>query len=179
MKFNQQAVLNASVDEVDLEKWLFTLSDSEYQATARGHRGAGVFTEDGLRGSINVESIGGTLMVQYYHAVSAQPERVALLSTRTRGYVFHLIPVLFLVRWTLTARPRTSETTTFSCTVEIEMSPLTRLAAALIATPYFLQKHVDEETHGFATDIERKLARRVINNTISRARIRAAVPTDD
>ena len=68
MKFNQQAVLNASVDEVDLEKWLFTLSDSEYQATARGHRGAGVFTEDGLRGSINVESIGGTLMVQHYHA---------------------------------------------------------------------------------------------------------------
>lgn len=61
MKFNQQAVLNASVDEVDLEKWLFTLSDSEYQATARGHRGAGVFTEDGLRGSINVESIAAPL----------------------------------------------------------------------------------------------------------------------
>ena len=71
MKFNQQAVLNASVDEVDLEKWLFTLSDSEYQAAARGHRGAGVFTEEGVRGSINVESIGGTLMVQHYHAVSA------------------------------------------------------------------------------------------------------------
>ncbi len=31
MKFNQQAVLNASVDEVDLEEWLFTLSDSEYR----------------------------------------------------------------------------------------------------------------------------------------------------
>jgi hypothetical protein len=91
MKFNQQAVLNASVDEVDLEEWLFTLSDSEYQAPARGHRGAGVFTEDGVRGSINVESIGGTLMVQHYHAVSAQPERVAMFraaglsATRRRG----------------------------------------------------------------------------------------------
>ena len=179
MKFNQQAVLNASVDEVDLEKWLFTLSDSEYQAAARGHRGAGVFTEDGVRGSINVESIGGTLMVQHYHAVRTQPERVAMLSKRTRGYVFHLIPVHFLVRWTLAAKFRTSETTTFSCTVELEMSPLIRLAAALIATPYFLRKHVDEETRGFATDIDRKLALRVINNTISRAGIRAAVPTDD
>ena len=54
------------------------------------------------------------------------------------------------------------------------MSPLIRLAAALIATPYFLRKHVDEETRGFATDIDRKLALRVINNTISRAGIRAA-----
>ena len=59
------------------------------------------------------------------------------------------------------------------------MSPLIRLAAALIATPYFLRRHVDEETRGFATDIDRKLALRVINNTISRAGIRAAVPTDD
>jgi hypothetical protein len=157
MKFTQQAVVNAPVSEVDLERWLFTLSDSEYRATARGHLGAGVFTEDGVRGSINVESIDGTLMVQHYHAVSAQPERVEMLSRRTRGYVFHLVPVHFLVRWTLTATPRTSETTTFACTVETEMSSLVRLAAALIATPWFLRRHVDEETRGFAADINRKL----------------------
>ena len=93
MKFTQQqAVIDAPIDQVDLEKWLFTLSDSEYQAAAHGHRAAGTFTEDGVRGTINVESIGGTLMVQHYHEVSAEPTRVEMLSKRTRAYVFHLIP---------------------------------------------------------------------------------------
>jgi hypothetical protein len=161
MRFTQQAILNAPVDDVDLENWLFTLSDSEYQASARGHLGAGTFIEDGVRGSVNLESIGGTLMVQHYHAVSTRANRVEMLSKRTRGYVFHVIPVHFLVHWTLTATPETSETTTFECAVELKMSPLIRLAATLIATRYFLRKHVDEETPGFAADINRKLASRL------------------
>ena len=35
--------LNAPSDEIDLEAWLFGLSDADYQACARGHHGAGVF----------------------------------------------------------------------------------------------------------------------------------------
>ncbi len=107
MKFSHQAVISAPVDRVDLEEWLFTLSDSDYQAAARGHRAAGTFTENGVRGTVNVESMGGTLMVQHYHAVSAEPTRVEMLSTRSHAYVMHLIPVHFLVRWTMTATPRT------------------------------------------------------------------------
>jgi hypothetical protein len=38
MKFTQETVIKAPADQVDLEDWLFTLSDSEYQATAKGHR---------------------------------------------------------------------------------------------------------------------------------------------
>jgi hypothetical protein len=52
--------------------------------------------------------------------------------------------------------------TAFSCTAETEMPAIVRIAAALIATPYFLRKHrkhVDEETPNFAADINRKLAR--------------------
>ena len=30
--------------DIDLESWLFGLSDQDYQACARGHHGAGVFT---------------------------------------------------------------------------------------------------------------------------------------
>jgi hypothetical protein len=157
MKFTHEAVINAPVDQVDLEEWLFTLSDSDYQAAARGHRAAGTFTEDGVRGSVNVESMGGTLMVQHYHEVSAEPTRVEMLSKRTRAYVMHLLPVHFQVRWTMTATPRTSDTTTFSCTVEIEMPRLVRFAAALIGAAYFVRKHVEEEAPNFAADIERKL----------------------
>ena len=158
MKFTQQAVIDAPIDQVDLENWLFTLSDADYQAASRGHRGAGSFIEDGVRGTVNFESIGGTLMVQHYHEVSAEPTRVEMLSKRTRAYVFHLIPVHFLVRWTMTATPRTSDTTTFGCTVEVEMPAWLRVAAGSILTPYFLRKHVDEEAPNFAADISRKLA---------------------
>jgi hypothetical protein len=160
MKFNHQAVINAPVDHVDLEEWLFTLSDSEYQAAAKGHRAAGTFTENGVRGTVNVESIGGTLMVQHYHAVGAEPTRLDMLSKRSRGYVMHLIPVRFLVRWTMTATPRTTDTTTFDCTVEIEMPTLVRFAAKLTGAPYFVRKHVEEEAPNFAADIERKLRAR-------------------
>jgi hypothetical protein len=160
MKFTQQAVIDAPIDQVDLEKWLFTLSDSEYQVAAHGHRAAGTFTEDGVRGTINVESIGGTLMVQHYHEVSAEPTRVEMLSKRTRAYVFQLIPVYFQVRWTMTATSRTSDTTTFGCTVEVEMPAWLRIAATSIFTPYFLRKHVDEEAPNFAADISRKLRSR-------------------
>ena len=97
-------------------------------------------------------------MVQHYHEVSAEPTRVEMLSKRTRAYVFHLIPVHFLVRWTMTATPRTSDTTTFGCTVEVEMPAWLRVAAGSIFTPHFLRKHVDEEAPNFAADISRKLA---------------------
>jgi hypothetical protein len=162
MEFTQHASLDAPIGQIDLERWLFTLTDAEYQAAARGHLGAGTFVEHGVRGSINVESIGGTLMIQHYRQVSASPDRVELLSKRTRGYVFHVIPVRFQVRWTLTATPGPDETTTFSCAVEVTMSPLIRFAARLIATAFFLRRHVDEETQGFAADITRKLARPIV-----------------
>ena len=157
MKFTQEAVIDAPITAVDLEEWLFNLSDSDYQAASRGHRAAGAFTENGVRGTINVEAMGGTLMVQHYHEVSAAPARVEMLSERTQAWVFHMIPVHFGVRWTMTATARTSDTTTFGCTVETAMPAWLRVASALIGTPYFLRKHVEEEAPKFAADISRKL----------------------
>jgi hypothetical protein len=43
VKFSQKAVIDASVSEIDLEGWLFALSDSDYQAAAKGHLGSGTF----------------------------------------------------------------------------------------------------------------------------------------
>ena len=80
MKFTQQTVINAPVEQVDLEDWLFTLSDSDYQATAKGHKAAGTFTTDGVRGMVNVESIDNVLIVQYYLKVKADSTHVEMLS---------------------------------------------------------------------------------------------------
>lgn len=158
MKFSHHTVIHAPADEVDLERWLFTMSDSDYQAAARGHRAAGTFTEGGRRGSVNVESIGGTLMIQHYLERDAGPARVEMLSERSDAYLFHLVRVHVQVRWTMTATPLTADTTTFTCEVELDMPLILRIAGRLIATPYFVRKHVVEETPGFVADIERKLA---------------------
>ncbi|CQD09459.1 hypothetical protein BN1232_01723 [Mycobacterium lentiflavum] len=158
MKFSHQAVIHAPADEVDLEQWLFSLSDSDYQAAAHGHRAAGTFTEGGRRGSVNVEAIGSLLMIQHYLEREAGPARVEMLSERSQAYLFHLIPVHVLVRWIMTATPQTANTTTFACDVEIEMPFILRLAGVLIGNPFFVRKHVEEETPGFVADIERKLS---------------------
>ena len=70
-----QVTLNAPADEIDLEAWIFGLSDADYQACARGHHGAGVFTDEQGRGMINVESVGGNLIVQHTGppALTARP----------------------------------------------------------------------------------------------------------
>jgi hypothetical protein len=46
-----QVTLNEPRDQVDLEAWLFGLSDSDYQASAKGHRGAGVSRAKAAGGS--------------------------------------------------------------------------------------------------------------------------------
>jgi hypothetical protein len=80
-----------------------------------------------------------------------------MLSKRSRVYLLHLIPATVLVRWTMTAAPRTLDTTTFTCIVEIGMSPALRIGSALMGLGYFIHKHLDEETPGIAADITRKL----------------------
>ena len=53
----------------------------DYRAASQGHRGAGGLTEDGIRGTINVEADRRhAVMRQHYHEVSAKPTRVEMLS---------------------------------------------------------------------------------------------------
>jgi hypothetical protein len=106
---------------------------------------------------VNVEVMGGGLIIQHYREVHAEPTRVEMLSERSRVYLLRLIPATVLVRWTMTATPRTLDTTTFECIVEIELSPALRLGSTLTGLGYFIHNHLDEETLGFAADITRKL----------------------
>src|SRR5262245_41410757 len=148
--------LNVAGDEIDLEGWLFALSDADYQGCAEGHRGAGVFDDEQGRGMINVESIGGHLIVQHYRPVRAARSSVEMYSPASRVYLFHLVPVAAAVRWTLGVTPKTSVTSDFACTVEVGLPPLLGALARLSYLGHFLGRHVDEEARGFASDIARK-----------------------
>lgn len=61
------AIVNAPLDKVDIPAWCFGLAEREYQGCSPAHIAAGFTTApDGRRMSINVEVIGGSLMVQHY-----------------------------------------------------------------------------------------------------------------
>lgn len=150
------ATLDLPSRKVDLDSWLFGLSDEEYQACARGHRAAGVYTDELGRGSINVESIGGNLIIQHYRAVRTDPSDVEMYSAASTVYLLHLVPVAASVRWLLSVTPTTASTSEFTCTVEVQLHPVLRAMGRLMALGTFLKRHVDEETGGFAADITRK-----------------------
>jgi hypothetical protein len=150
-------VLNAPIERINLADWIFNLCDSEYQATVRGHRAAGTFSDRGTRGTINVESMGGHLIIQHYREVRTEPSYVQLRSDNSRAYLFHLVPVAVQVRWTMQATARTADSSDFTCTVEVTLPPVVHVLSKMTALGYFIRKHTLEETVGFANDISRKL----------------------
>lgn len=62
--------INAPTSKIDITAWLFTLGDLEYincTPRSRAHLSAGfTHTPDGKRMSINIEDIGGALIVEHY-----------------------------------------------------------------------------------------------------------------
>ena len=69
-----EAPIDAPKEAFNLHDWVFTLSDKDYQTTARGHIGAGSSIHtDGTQTSVNVESVGGNLLVQHYVAEVKEP----------------------------------------------------------------------------------------------------------
>ncbi|WP_326559760.1 hypothetical protein [Micromonospora sp. NBC_01796] len=160
MKTSHITPLRVPRNEVDLEEWIFSLSDEDYRAASPQHRAAGFTRSGGVRGSINVESIGGTLIIQHYREVAADAGGFELLSERSRAYLFHVVPVRAEVRWTMTVESGGNGASQLRCTVELNLSPLLSLLSATIATPFFIRRHVRNETVGFARDIERKHAAR-------------------
>ena len=76
------ATINAPIEKVDIPSWCFTLPESEYQACSPAHYSAGSTTApDGRRMSINVEVLGGSMIVQHYVEEIGQPDHLRLVST--------------------------------------------------------------------------------------------------
>lgn len=75
------ALIEAPIEKVDIPAWCYSLPDSEYQACSPAHCAAGTTTtSDGRRMSINVEVIGGSIIVEHYVEEIAQPDHLRLIS---------------------------------------------------------------------------------------------------
>ena len=158
MKATSQIEIDCPAQDIDLALWLSTMSDGDYQGCSRAHRAAGTFREGGSFGMVNVESVGGHLLVQHYLAAQATPRHVVMHSKRSRVYVMHLAPAAIEVIWTLTVEPRTDHSCVLHCTVETRIWQPLGFIATLALLPIFLRQHVREETPGFARDIARKVS---------------------
>ena len=158
MKTSSQTIINHPAERVDLARWISTMTDRDYQACSRAHRAAGTFREGGKLGMVNVESVGGNLLVQHYLADKLAADQVIMHSKRSRAYVSHLFPVTIEVIWTMEAKPKDRQSTVFTCSVETRMTPLLRVLSTLTLLPYFVRRHTEEETLGFAADISRKVS---------------------
>ena len=74
-------LIEAPIEKVDIPAWCYSLSDAEYQTCSPAHIAAGATTTpDGRHMSINVEDIGGSVMVQHYVEEIGQADHLRLVS---------------------------------------------------------------------------------------------------
>lgn len=161
------ATIHAPIERIDIPTWCFTLPEAEYQACSPAHCSAGATTApDGRRMSINVEILGGSLMVQHYIEEVGQPDHLRLVSNsdvftptgRTKVGVI----------WDLAVRKIDDKTCEFTNTVHSSVTP--ELAEFLgrqgIPLEVFRagrrpisEAHNQQETPLFAKSIERHALR--------------------
>lgn len=162
-----EATVHAPLAGIDLAEWVFTLTDSEYQACSKNHIAAAVtLTPEGKRMSINVEHVGN-LMVHHYVEDVAERRLCRLVSLSDSIGPDIASRVKVIVIWMFTAEVIDAGTTRFTNSVEVRSAPgyLEALeqrgvpfARASEAAQQALRAHNAEETPLFARDIEHKAA---------------------
>jgi hypothetical protein len=168
VKSSFSATINAPIESVDIPSWCFTLPESEYQSASPAHNACGATTTpDGRRMSINVEILGGSLMVQHYVEEIGEPDHLRLVSNsdlftptgRTKVGVI----------WDLSVKKIDDQTCEFTNTVHSFATPelLDFLGEQGMPWEVFQaarkpisEAHNRQETPGFAKSIERHALRR-------------------
>ncbi len=156
MRYAHEVSIPLPAKSIDLPAWLFGLSEDDYGACARGHRAIGMLGGAGRTGMINVESIGGSLLIQHYTTQLAERDHVTMTSKASRAYLMHMVPVTIGVVWDMQLYDDGPNASRFLCAIDIAMPTAVRLLGLTNGTPIFVRRHLVEETRGFASDIARK-----------------------
>ncbi len=158
MKFSHSVDIDVSADEIDLPDWIFGMSDTEYQRCAKGHRAMGIEGGGDRSGMVNVESIGGSLLIQHYETQLLRKDHVSFVSGRSRAYLMHLFPIPVRVGWDMQVSEVAGGKSNFRCAIEVVLPLPVRLAGPLIGTNHFIRQHLAEETRGFAEHLTSRFA---------------------
>ena len=149
-----ETVISAPKEAFNLHEWVFTLSDKDYQTSARGHIAAGSSIHiDGTQTSVNVESVGGNLLVQHYVAEVKEPDYVKMVSMSDL-WLMKLVHVVVKVTWEMRLISVSENECKFQNTVLVEHPNfIMKILSALALGGYFVRKHNEEETPLFAQNL--------------------------
>ena len=159
--------INAPFEKVDIPSWCFTLPEAEYQSCSPAHCSAGATTApDGRRMSINVEILGGSLVVQHYVEEIGQADHLRLVS---KSDVFTPSGRTQIgVIWDLSVRKIDDKTCEFTNTVHSSATPELMDFLGKQGIPWEVfqasrkpisEAHNRQETPLFAKSIERHALR--------------------
>ena len=143
--------IKAPAEAFNLHDGVFTLSDKDYQTTASGHIAAGASIHtDGTQTSVNVESVGGNLLVQHYVAEVKQPDYVKMVS-HSDIWLMKLVQTVVRVTWEMRLISVSENECKFQNTVLVERPHfIMKVLSALALGGFFVRKHNEEETPLFA-----------------------------
>jgi hypothetical protein len=80
-EFSFIATINAPIERIDLPAWIFGLADDEYQGCSPAHVATGAtHSPDGRRMAINVEVLGGSVLVSHFTEEITDKHHVHLAS---------------------------------------------------------------------------------------------------
>ena len=155
-----EAPIKAPAEAFNLHDWVFTLSDKDYQTTARGHIGAGSSIHtDGTQTSVNVESVGGNLLVQHYVAEVKQPDYVKMVSFSDL-WLMKLVHVVVKVTWETECK--------FQNTVLVEHPHFIMKVLSALALGGFLCASIMKKKHPYLlkTSMKGRSKRKLIESVI-------------
>ncbi|REJ95965.1 MAG: hypothetical protein DWQ29_01285 [Planctomycetota bacterium] len=162
-----EVVIDTPRDELDLSYWVYQMSDRDYRECARGHiAGASSPLPGGARSSINVESVGGHLLVQHYEPEILEPHHIRMISHASEMWIFRLIPSRVKVIWDVSLHENGEGGCTFRDHIRVEhRSRLIGFLSRVALINRVVQKHDDEETPAFARNLVEVCARRERSRT--------------
>lgn len=159
--------IDAPTADIDITDWLFNVDELEYincTPVSKAHLSAGLtHAPDGKRMSINVEDVGGALVIEHYNEVISEKHhcRVQSISDLLVGREYTTTHVI----WELIANHKEGDHHEFVNKVWVHTTPQYDAFLDSHSIPYeaarqgfqqALEAHNAEETPNFAAAIERK-----------------------
>lgn len=158
-----KAIINASIESIDVGDWMFTLKSEEYAACAEGHQGAAQGRlVSGKRFSVNLEVVADIFMIQHYIEKVAERDRVVGFSPNSIFFLNDTDYEISQITWEVKLAKLDDARCELSCSViwetenEAFVTQINEMLKDLLPENTPLQQHIDEETPLFGKDIERK-----------------------
>ena len=111
-------------------------------------------------GIINVEQVGGAMIIQRYAPQLLQRDHVTFFSEKSQAFLARIVPFKMEVTWDMQMLAESADSSRLKCSLTVETPLWVKAAGWFIASNYLVKRHLIGETKGFARDITAKLAAR-------------------